>query len=763
MDLPEFAMNNHFTERSTRKYVQKQLFSKEELNEIESRCSYEDPAFCAAACPMKLDGRAFVKSVKEGKFKEAAAMLHRITPFPLILAKGCSHPCTEACRLSEIGDGIDIPALERAVCKHITPDKKRGLLRFKKKKTAAVFGASLFTLTLAAELERKSYPCSFYIEEESIGASVKTAADFLDEFEMKIIEDQLSSMDIKFFFGEKITPEFILSKKDDYDILGSKLEYFDSEPDELTLMLPEGIIAASSNEDVLESLWGARRAAATADRLAQNLNPADSRGEEGPVDSRLYTDLGEAKELKSLPEGEGYSLEDAQREAGRCIECECKECRKSCVYLREFGTHPRMLTREIYNNTGIIMGDHMMNKAMNSCSLCGQCTYTCPFDYDMAFVALKARENMVDTQKLSLAVHEFALLDMLFSNGDAFFCTGPEGSKPDYLFFPGCQAAAAAPEHVMLCYELLLEKFDPNIHILSACCGEIARMAGRRELYEEQRAFLEKKIKDLENPLIIAACPSCLALFTEWGLKAAGIWEILLEHDLAEPCDLGFDEIYIHDACASRFKPEIQDGIRALVKKLGLTPLEAELGRDKSPCCGFGGLVQYANPEMASLMAADCLLGANDKPMLSYCMACRDRLARQSDGSLHLFELILNKKAQSPPDITKRRENRLALKRELIKKYEGEEILVEKLDFKLEFKEEVREKMEERMILLSDIIAVIKEYRKTRVAARNVDTGLLTANLRLLNVTFWIEFEKKAEDCYLVHRAYSHRMKIVLR
>ena len=756
-------MKNHFIERSTRKYTQKQLFSKDELLRIESRCSYDDPAFCAAACPMKLDGRAFVKSVKEGKFKEAASMLHRITPFPLILANGCSHPCAEACRLSETGDGINISALERAVCKYTPLEKKRGLLRFKKKKTAAVFGASLFTLTLAAELESKSYPCSFYVEEESTGSLLKTAAGFLDESEMKIIEDQLSSMDIRFLFGEDISKEFILSKKHNYDILCARSEYFDSNPDSITLMLPDGIIAASSHDDTLTSLWNARRAAATADRLSQGLNPADSRGAEGPVDSNLYTDLSEAKEKKAIPEGDGYSLEDAQMEAARCIECECKECRKACVYLREFKKHPRMLTREIYNNSGIIMGDHMMNRAMNSCSLCGQCKYTCPFEFDMGFVTLKARENMVDTQKLSLAVHEFALLDMLFSNGDAFFCTGPENKKTDYIFFPGCQATAAAPELVKLCYELLLEKFNRNIRILSACCGEIARMAGRRELYEEQRAFLERKIGEYENPVIIAACPSCLALFRDWGLKSVGIWDIFLEHDLTEPSDFGFDEIYIHDACASRFNPKIQDGIRSLVKKLGLTPLEPELGRDKSPCCGFGGLVQYANPKMAKLMAGDCLLGTQGKPTLSYCMACRDRLARESDESFHLLELVLNKKAPDPPDISERRENRLSLKRELIKKYEGDELEVKKPGFKLEFKEDVRKKMEERMILLSDITAVIEEYRKTGTAARNTETGLLSASLRLLNVTFWIEFEEKPDDSYLIHRAYSHRMKIALR
>ena len=61
-----------------------------------------------------------------------------------------------------------------------------------------------------------------------------------------------------------------------------------------------------------------------------------------------------------------------------------------------------------------------MNKPMNSCSLCGQCTVTCPNGFDMSQVCKSARENMVSTDKMPLAPHEFALMDMLFSNSDAF-------------------------------------------------------------------------------------------------------------------------------------------------------------------------------------------------------------------------------------------------------------------------------------------------------------------------------------------------------
>ena len=74
----------------------------------------------------------------------------------------------------------------------------------------------------------------------------------------------------------------------------------------------------------------------------------------------------------------------AIREAARCIQCACEECIKGCAYLQHYKKSPRILTREIYNNVSIIMGDHMMNKPINTCSLCGQCSVLCPNGYDMA-------------------------------------------------------------------------------------------------------------------------------------------------------------------------------------------------------------------------------------------------------------------------------------------------------------------------------------------------------------------------------------------
>ena len=71
-----------FTERSTRVYRTKQLYTKEELAARESLCVHEQPAFCAAACPLRLDARELLGHAAKGELAQARAMIERATPSP---------------------------------------------------------------------------------------------------------------------------------------------------------------------------------------------------------------------------------------------------------------------------------------------------------------------------------------------------------------------------------------------------------------------------------------------------------------------------------------------------------------------------------------------------------------------------------------------------------------------------------------------------------------------------------------------------------
>lgn len=755
-----------FTERSTRTYRTKQLFTKEELESIESLCVHEQPPFCSAACPMKLDVRAFAALAAEGRFAEAREMLERITPFPRILASACDAPCEKACRLGEAGEALNISALERAVMRHGEARKGRGLLKFKKKKTAAVFGASLFTLAVAGELAGKSYPLKFFVREQNAVELIGLLAPFLGAEDVRYEAERLSAMDMQIEYSSPLSPEFVSKKRGEYDIVCALPELTQSAVDPMTLVNEEGVISRdpSAEQSVLSSFFDARRAGVSADRIAQGMDPAVMRGEEGTLKSRLYTNMQDVLPTERIPENDGYSPEQAKEEAARCIQCACVECLKGCAYLRHFDKFPRILTREIYNNAGIIMGDHMMNKAMNACALCGQCSITCTNGYDMADICKRARENMVDTGKLSLAVHEFALYDMLFSNGEAFLSKKAPGlDKCKHVFFPGCQAGAAAPETVFRAYQDLSARLPGGVSLMLGCCGAVAEWAGRKSMFDEQAYFLRGELAKLGDPVIIAGCPSCKKTLSKiCDNEIIGVWDALLEIGLPQ-CERSFTgSAVMHDACGARGDAQTQNAVRALASQLGVKLIDTEFSLDKTGCCGYGGLVSYANREVAGELARECLKEAPDAPYISYCMACRDRLAREGAQSMHLLELIYGSPAGEPGDISERRKNRLLLKQRLLREVWKEDVLEKTHDFSLNITPEARALMDERMILESDVRAVMEAYRENGEAILDDESGLLITRHRIGNVTFWVKFEPN-ENGYTVKRAYSHRMTIETR
>ena len=757
---------DEFKERSTRVYRQKQMLTKEELTERESLCVHEQSAFCAAACTLHLETRAFVGAMANGDFTAARAQIERVAPFPLILAHGCSAPCAAACRLGEVGEGVDIGALERAAMALGAPKKGAGMLKFKKKKTAAIFGGELFTLALAGELANKSYPLTFFCAQQSALELIANCAPFLPEAEANAECARLEAMDIELVYNAPLTPAFFEEKRGGYDVRcvsRALARSLGDAPDEVTLLCGAlgAVTGGEGCDQALGALYDAKRAAVSVDRLAQGMDPGVSRGEEGARASSLYTNMEGVVPTRRVPEAGVYSAAQAVDEAKRCIQCQCVECVKGCAYLQHYGKFPRVLTREIYNNVSIIMGDHMMNKPINSCALCGQCSVTCPNGYDMAEICHVARRNMVSTGKMPLAPHEFALHDMLYSNGEAFLCRAQPGyEKSEYVFFPGCQAGAVAPLSVEKAYADLTKRLPGGVALLLGCCGVIADWAGRETLFAEQTALLRESLAALGNPKLIAGCPTCKrTLEGSLGLPVRGIWDVLGEIGLPEGATRDERSFVMHDSCGARGDAAMQSAVRALAGALGCALIDTEYSGDKTPCCGYGGLVSYVNRDVAREMAAKCTEEVPGAPYLTYCMACRDALAREGSESMHLLELIYAAPAGAPPDISGKRHNRLTLKNKLLKEIWGEDVIEMTYDFTLRITDEARAQMDERMILDTDVYAVMAAYRETGEAVVENDTGVLTACHRMGNVTFWVRFTEDGDGCTVLG-AYSHRMTV---
>ena len=153
----------------------------------------------------------------------------------------------------------------------------------------------MFSLFLAGELSRKMYPVTVLCQQDNHEAFVRACAPNLPEEVLATSAKALSRMDITFVWNTD--PAAVFSEKvGAFDLLcaaydTARILFPGLAVDEAVMVCREHKLITGKTEGVLGAAFGAKKAALSADRLAQNLDPANTRGEEGSVETRLYTSL----------------------------------------------------------------------------------------------------------------------------------------------------------------------------------------------------------------------------------------------------------------------------------------------------------------------------------------------------------------------------------------------------------------------------------------------------------------------------------------
>ena len=749
------------SERKTREYRMKMVFDQAGLRSREALCVQDEPPECSAACPVHLDGRALCAAAAEGDFAKGRSVIEKVTVFANILAYGCEAPCVSRCKLSEIGDGVRLNRIEQACLENAQPQPKRRLPMKKKNKTAAIYGSDLFCFALAAELEKKAYDITMYCQAGSLNEAF--AGQFPAVSNESILSDlnAFESLGINVVFNT--VTDLSAAAACGADVTACSQEILgEASSDPETMYVSEyGMFSGSRNSNIIQSLCEAKIAAASIDRYIQNVPLDQDRNKERSFETKLYTSLkGIEPSISFYADGGSSDSAAAVSEAERCIQCECLECVKGCAYLQNYKKYPKQIIREIYNNLSIVMGNHMANGLINSCALCGQCKAVCPNDFDLPEVCLLARQTMTETKKMPPSTHEFALDDMKFSMSDEYFMfrhqTGRQSSR--YVFFPGCQMGAVLPETLKKTYADLSLRLEGGVGLMLGCCGAMAFWGGRTDLFDQTIQKITDSHRQLGSPLIITACPTCFKMIKMFLPEyTVGIWDILNEAGF-EAAGLAEKTVFIHDACGARGDSEVQQSVREIVRRLGITAEETEYSEDLALCCGFGGLQSFADRETAQKMAQFCT-AQSSADALTYCVNCRDRFIREGKNSRYLLEFIYGAEDSQVLTLSRRRANRIKVKRELLKDHWGEDIMEKSYDFSLEIPEHVSALMEDRMILDEDIYGVIESVRAGASVVREKSTGMNIARHQSGSTTFWIKYACE-RDVYRIDSVYSHRMQI---
>lgn len=300
------------------------------------------------------------------------------------------------------------------------------------------------------------------------------------------------------------------------------------------------------------------------------------------------------------------------------------------------------------------------------------------------------------------------------------------------------------------------------------CCGAPADWAGRTEEFAGVISDFESLWMEMGRPELIVACSTCYSVFKTHlpHVKMQSLWEALDRQGLPDIDRQGPFAVAVHDPCTSRHEAHIHESVRSILRKLGYEIRELPLSRDRTECCGFGGLMYFANRDLAEKVM-ERRISESPHHYLAYCAMCRDHFSSRGKPTWHLLDLVfgrgdLDRASQRGPDYSQRRENRARLKQSLLKTLWGENVatLQGRDPMKLTISELVRQLMEQRMILVDDLERVIDWAESTgnKLVSRN--TGRFLAHHTPATVTYWVEYSP-ADDGFVIHNAYSHRMQIV--
>ena len=213
------------------------------------------------------------------------------------------------------------------------------------------------------------------------------------------------------------------------------------------------------------------------------------------------------------------------------------------------------------------------------------------------------------------------------------------------LYFRGCTAREKETS-IQNATEKLLNLAGVDYHVLEdeKCCGSVLLRTG---FFKEAQRQIEKNTDVLKGEKIITSCAGCYKTLKEDydGLDVVHISQLLDE--LIEEGKLDFDEkemdVTYHDSCHLARHMDVFDEPRNVIESVA-NIVEMENNRENSLCCGAGGGVKSAYPEIATQMAQERISQAKDtgcETLVTACPFCKLNLSNDELEVLDLTEFLV--------------------------------------------------------------------------------------------------------------------------
>ena len=270
------------------------------------------------------------------------------------------------------------------------------------------------------------------------------------------------------------------------------------------------------------------------------------------------------------------------------------------------------------------------------CTICGQCAEVCPAHLDTIAMWENMREFLVANGLGPMPAHQ-QIVKSIENYDNPWMQPRTQRSRwtrrvakevavkdslkdrPEVLYFVGCTAA-----------------YDPNIRAMAentarvlgaagvafgtlgndeGCCGSTMMRTG---LSEQTRGMVERNIERFEDAApetIVTSCAGCYKTirqdYPRFGKVPAKVVHIsqlvegLLDSGALSPTVRVDAKVAFHDPCHLGRHNALYEEPRRILRSIpGLELVEMERNREDARCCGAGGGVKTAFPELAGDISA---------------------------------------------------------------------------------------------------------------------------------------------------------------
>jgi len=300
---------------------------------------------------------------------------------------------------------------------------------------------------------------------------------------------------------------------------------------------------------------------------------------------------------------------------------------------------------------GAIKPTKEMAQDIYQCTTCGACKQWCAALVDTVGIYEALRADLVNAGVAPMPEHK--MFEERIKSYNNPYAEDPKKrlnwvppniqlpKAADVVYFVGCTSALRLPEIAQSIVNILNKlKVDFALLPEEVCCGSIMFRTGMRDVGEELVKKVMEMIYDTKASTVIFSCAGCYKTFSTDYPEILGesidvelkhITQYLMELDQLKPVKRIDAKVTYHDPCHLGRHMEVFEPPRTLLNKIPGIEL-VEMGRNKAGafCCGAGGGVKGAFPEIALAIANDRVIEAKETEssiIASACPFCKRNLA----------------------------------------------------------------------------------------------------------------------------------------